>query len=129
MNHDLRLLHLLPAAVLVTQEGAIRFANAASMELLEAPSIDSLIGRLSGDFVHPLDQVRSTNRIQQVAEPDQEGRPNKSSEFRIRTAKGQLRMVLISSVATEWLGAPAVLMCGLDMTHQSEIQAQLRESE
>ena len=45
MNHDLRLLHLLPAAVLVTQEGAIRFANAASMELLEAPSIDSLIGR------------------------------------------------------------------------------------
>lgn len=44
MNHDLRLLHLLPAAVLVTQQGAIRFANAASMELLEAPSIDSLIG-------------------------------------------------------------------------------------
>ena len=34
MNHDLRLLHLLPAAVLVTQEGAIRLANAASMELL-----------------------------------------------------------------------------------------------
>jgi|GEM_PF-6364530 len=91
MNHDLRLLHLLPAAVLVTQEGAIRFANAASMELLEAPSIDSLIGRLSGDFVHPLDQVRSTNRIQQVAAPEQAGRPNKSSEFRIRTERGNLR--------------------------------------
>jgi len=91
MNHDLRLLHLLPAAVLVTQQGAIRFANAASMELLEAPSIDSLIGRLSGDFVHPLDQVRSTNRIQQVAAPEQAGRPNKSSEFRIRTERGNLR--------------------------------------
>ncbi len=129
MNHDLRLLHLLPAAVLVTQEGAIRFANAASMELLEAPSIDSLIGRLSGDFVHPLDQVRSTNRIQQVAVPEQAGRPNKSSEFRIRTERGNLRMVLISSVAIEWDGAPAVLMCGMDMTHQSEIEAQLRESE
>ena len=129
MNHDLRLLHLLPAAVLVPQEGAIRFANAASMELLEAPSIDSLIGRLSGDFVHPLDQVRSTNRIQQVAVPEQAGRPNKSSEFRIRTERGNLRMVLISSVAIEWDGAPAVLMCGMDMTHQSEIEAQLRESE
>ena len=81
----------MPAAVLVTQEGAIRFANAASMELLEAPSIDSLIGRLSGDFVHPLDQVRSTNRIQQVAAPEQAGRPNKSSEFRIRTERGNLR--------------------------------------
>ena len=129
MSHDLRLLHMLPAAVLVTQDGAIRFANAASVELLEAPSADSLIGRLSGDFVHPMDQVRSSNRIQQVAVPEQAGRPNKSSEFRIRTARGNLRMVLISSVATEWDGAPAVLMCGLDMTHQSEIEAQLRESE
>lgn len=129
MSHDLRLLHMLPAAVLVTQDGAIRFANAASVELLEAPSADSLIGRLSGDFVHPMDKVRSSNRIQQVAVPGQAGRPNKSSEFRIRTARGSLRMVLISSVATEWDGAPAVLMCGLDMTHQSEIEAQLRESE
>ena len=129
MFHDLSLLHTLPVAVLVTQEGAIRFANAASMALLEAPSTDSLIGRLSGDFVHPMDQVRSTNRIQQVAVPEQGGRPNKSSEFRIRTMQGNLRMVLISSVATEWDGAPAVLMCGLDMTHQSEIEAQLRESE
>ena len=129
MSHDLRLLHMLPAAVLVTQDGAIRFANAASVELLEAPSADSLIGRLSGDFVHPMDRVRSTNRIQQVAVPEQGGRPNKSSEFRIRTMQGNLRMVLISSVATEWDGAPAVLMCGLDMTHQSEIEAQLRASE
>ena len=129
MSHDLRLLHMLPAAVLVTQDGAIRFANAASVELLEAPSADSLIGRLPGDFVHPIDQVRSSHRIQQVAVPGQAGRPNKSSEFRIRTAHGNLRMVLISSVATEWDGAPAVLMCGLDMTHQSEIEAQLRESE
>jgi len=129
MSHDLRLLHMLPAAVLVTQDGAIRFANAASVELLEAPSADSLIGRLSGDFVHPMDKVRSSNRIEQVAVPGQAGRPNKSSEFRIRTVRGSLRMVLISSVATEWDGAPAVLMCGLDMTHQSEIEAQLRESE
>lgn len=129
MSHDLRLLHMLPAAVLVTQDGSIRFANAASVELLEAPSAESLIGRLSGDFVHPMDKVRSSNRIEQVAVPEQAGRPNKSSEFRIRTVRGSLRMVLISSVATEWDGAPAVLMCGLDMTHQSEIEAQLRESE
>lgn len=129
MFHDLRLLQTLPAAVLVTQGGAIRFANAASAELLEAPSTDSLIGRLSGDFVHPMDQVRSTNRVQRVTVPEQGGRPNKSSEFRIRTVQGNLRMVLISSVAVQWQDAPAVLMCGLDMTHQSEIETQLRESE
>nr|MBP8140718.1 PAS domain-containing protein [Acidovorax sp.] len=129
MSHNVDLLQVLPGAVIITQEGRICFANAAAVTLLQARSTADLMGRQSGEFVHPMDQVRSTNRIQQVAEPDQEGRPNKSSEFRIRTAKGQLRMVLISSVAIEWQGAPAVLMCGLDMTHQSEIQAQLRESE
>lgn len=129
MFHDLRLLQTLPAAVLVTQEGRIRFANPASLDLLEAPGLDSLIGRLTADFVHPMDQVRSSHRIQQVAVPEQAGRPNKSSEFRIRTALGNLRMVLVSSVAIEWDSAPAVLMCGMDMTHQSEIEAQLRESE
>ena len=129
MSHNVDLLQVLPGAVIITQEGKICFANAAAVALLQAGSAADLVGHQSGEFVHPMDQVRSTNRIQQVAEPDQEGRPNKSSEFRIRTAKGQLRMVLISSVAIEWQGAPAVLMCGLDMTHQSEIQAQLRESE
>lgn len=129
MFHDLRLLQVLPAAVLVTQKGVIRFANAAIAELVEAPDADLLIGRLSSDFVHPLDRARSSQRIQQVARPEQAGRPNKSSEFRIRTLQGNLRMVLISSVAIDWHGAPAVLMCGLDMTHHSEIEDQLRESE
>lgn len=129
MLHDLRLLQMLPAAVLVTQEGVIRFANAASAQLLEAPDIALLIGRHYRDFVHPIDRQRSSNRVQQVAEPVQGGQPNKPSEFRIRTLLGNLRMVLISSVAAQWDAAPAVLMCGLDRTHQSEIEAQLRESE
>ena len=129
MLHDLRLLHMLPAAVLVTQDGVIRFANAASAQLLEAPDAALLTGRHYRDFVHPIDRQRSSNRVQQVAEPVQGGQPNKPSEFRIRTLQGNLRMVLISSVAIEWDGAPAVLMCGLDRTHQSEIEAQLRESE
>jgi PAS domain-containing protein len=38
-------------------------------------------------------------------------------------------MALFTSVAAEVDGLPSVLICGTDMTHQSEIQAQLRESE
>lgn len=129
MLHDLRLLQMLPAAVLVTQGGIIRFANAASAHLLETTDADLLVGRHYRDFVHPIDLQRSSNRVQQVAEPVQGGQPNKPSEFRIRTLRGNLRMVLISSVAVPWDTAPAVFMCGLDMTHQSEIEAQLRESE
>src|SRR5690606_30739217 len=119
MLHDLRPLQLLPGAVLVTQEGIIRFANVASAQLLETPDPSVLLGRPYRDFVHPLDLQRSSNRVMQVAEPVQGGQPNKPSEFRIRTLQGNLRMVLISSVAVTWEGAPAVLMCGLDMTHQS----------
>ncbi|MFY3383079.1 sensor domain-containing diguanylate cyclase [Paracidovorax sp. MALMAid1276] len=129
MPPDLHLLQMLPAAVLVVHDGVIRFANHVSAELLEVPSADSLIGRRPVEFVHPMDQARSSHRIEQVVVPSQAGRPNKPAEFRIRTDRGNLLMVLISSVSMEWDGAPAVLMCALDMTHQSEIQSQLRESE
>lgn len=129
MHSDLHLLHALPAAVLVTQNGIVRFANAAGVQLLGATTATDLVGMVLSDFVHPLDQHRSANRVQQVSVPAQAGLPNKSSEFRVRTLQGELRMVLVSSVAIEWDGAPAVLMAGMDMTHQSEIAAQLRESE
>ncbi len=130
MHHDHELLQLLPAAALVvTPAGAILRANAAGVALLEADSEQALLGRILSQFVHPMDKERSNQRIERVKEPDHAGRPNKSSEFRVRTDKGQLRMVLVASVAIEWQGAPAVLMCGMDMTHQSEIQEQLRESE
>lgn len=123
------LLSAMPVAVLVTQEGVIRVANEASLELLEADDAGQLIGRPPSDFVHTLDKQRSSNRIHQASEPEQAGRPNKPAEFRVRTCKGNLRMVLISTVAITLGGAPALLMCGMDMTHQSEIQEQLRESE
>lgn len=129
MHPSIDLLQALPAAVLVTQNGAIRFANAAGAQLLGFDSPEGLIGQVLAEFVHPLDQRRSNRRVQQVAGADQARRPNKSSEFRVRTQQGQLRMVLVSSVAIDWEGAPAVLMTGMDMTHQSEIEAELRESE
>ena len=129
MPHDTDLLQALPAAVLITQDGAIRHANAAGAQLLGFTSPDQLIGLVLADFVHPLDQRRSNRRVQQVAGTEQARRPNKSAEFRVRTQQGQLRMVLVSSVAIDWQGAPAVLMSGMDMTHQSEIEAELRESE
>ncbi|MBV7543090.1 sensor domain-containing diguanylate cyclase [Acidovorax sp. sic0104] len=129
MPHDIDLLQALPAAVLVTQNGVVRFANAAGAQLLGFTEPDSLRGQMLAHFVHPLDQRRSHRRVQEVAGAEQAGRPNKASEFRVRTLQGHLRMVLVSSVAIDWHGGPAVLMTGMDMTHQSEIEAELRESE
>lgn len=125
------LLHALPGAVLLARNDVIVYANAASAALLEVASPEQLHGHTTNEFVHPLDKQRSSERIyrvsSQAAQPTTA--PNKPSEFRLRTSLGNLRMVLISSVALVVEGAPAVLMCGLDMTHQSEIQQQLRQSE
>jgi len=120
------LLHALPGAVLLTRDDVIVYANAACAKLFEVASPELLHGRTTNEFVHPLDKQRSSERIHRVSES---AAPNKPSEFRIRTSLGNLRMVLVSSTALVVNGAPAVLMCGMDMTHQSEIQQQLRQSE
>jgi len=126
-----QLLHALPGAVLLSRNDVIVYANPACIALFEADSPQDLLGHTTNEFVHPLDKQRSSERIHRVSESAHAGAsaPNKPSEFRIQTCRGNLRMVLISSVAINVDGAPAVLMCGLDMTHQSEIQEQLRESE
>ena len=129
MLTDPELLQALPVAVLVTQQGVICVVNEASVALLEADGPEQIVGRPPSDFVHTLDKLRSSNRIHQAGDPEQAGHANKPSEFRIRTCQGNLKMVLISTVAITLDGAPALLMCGLDVTHQNEIQEQLRESE
>jgi diguanylate cyclase (GGDEF)-like protein/PAS domain S-box-containing protein len=121
--------HMLPVAVMVVRDGVIQHVNQACQVLFEADSAEQMVGHPTTEFVHPVDQQRSSGRIQRVASAPESGIPNKSTEIRIRTCKGQLRMALFTSVATEVDGLPSVLICGTDMTHQSEIQAQLRESE
>lgn len=129
LSSDLELLHALPVAILVTQQGLICHANPASLDLLEAQAPQEVLGRPPSDFVHTLDKLRSSNRIERASAPEQKGQANKPAEFRIRTICGNLRMVLISTVCITLDGAPALLMCGMDMTHENEIQEQLRESE
>ena len=121
--------HMLPVAVMVVRDGVIQHVNQACQVLFEADSAEQMVGHPTTEFVHPVDQQRSSGRIQRVASAPESGIPNKSTEIRIRTCKGQLRMALFTSVAAEVDGLPSVLICGTDMTHQSEIQAQLRESE
>lgn len=127
MQSQIQLLQVLPAAVLITRKGIVRFANTASVQLLQATDAQELVGRVMEDFVHPLDKDRSALRIQQLALS--KGQANKPSEFRLRTLRGELRMVLISSISIEWEGKPAELMTGMDRTHASEIEDQLRASE
>jgi PAS domain-containing protein len=118
--------HMLPVAVMVVRDGVIQHVNQACQVLFEADSAEQMVGHPTTEFVHPVDRQRSSG-ASEVASAPISGIPNKSTEIRIRTCKGQLRMALFTSVAAEVDGLPSVLICGTDMTHQSEIQAQLRE--
>lgn len=128
MNASIELLQQLPASILVIRDGTVVWVNDVSVHLLEADEAAQVIGRPLSEFIYAVDQQRSAQRIHDVAQA-QAGQANRSAEFRIRSCRGHLRMVLASSVSVLWEGQPAVLVNALDMTHQSEIQEQLRESE
>lgn len=129
MPSDTELMQALPVAALITQQGVICRANPAGVALLEADTLEDLQGRRLSDFVHTLDKLRSSDRVRQASAPEQIGHANKPAEFRVRTAKGHLRMVLVSTVGITLDGVASLLICGMDMTHQNEIQEQLRDSE
>jgi hypothetical protein len=114
---------------MISQQGLLRIFNEAGLQLLEADAPESVLGRPPSDFVHTMDKVRSSNRLRRASEPDQAGHPNKPSEFRICTCKGQLRMVLVSTVAITLDNEPALLMCAMDMTPERNPGATARNEQ
>lgn len=129
MPIDNVLLHMLPVAVLVVQNGVIKEANPVCLALLEADAAEHVVGHLLSEFIHPVDQRRSQERMAQRASLQERGTPSQAAQYRVHTCRGRLRMALVTSVVVEIGGEPCLLVCGTDMTHQSEIEAQLRESD
>ncbi|WP_295857608.1 sensor domain-containing diguanylate cyclase [uncultured Xylophilus sp.] len=126
MAHPHDLLHSLPGAVLVICDNVLVQANPACLRLLEADSVDQVVGHAPEDFVHPPDLTRSVQRTSVLRPGVADNQP---TQMRVRTCKGALRQVLISSAAFRHEGRDAVLVNALDMSLQHDMQAQLRESE
>jgi len=122
-------LDLLPMAVMVVRDGLVRQVNRACLRLLEADVAQQVLGQSVERFLHPQDADLARQRREESARPEHFGLPMQSTAFRVQTCQGRIRIVLVSSVATVWQGAPAVVINGVDMTHLDELQHQLRESE
>ncbi|MGF6527984.1 sensor domain-containing diguanylate cyclase [Variovorax sp. PvP013] len=127
---DTRFTDLLPTAVLVVREGILRYLNPAARRLLEIdPAVPGASDHLM-DYVHELDKARARHRLSAMENSAPDAPIAKeASEFRVVTARRKLRIVMTNSAAIALADGPAVVITAEDMTHQSQMEDQLRESE
>lgn len=119
------LFEIMPTAAVIAVAGKIVYANPAAMRLLDVESQEHIIGHPLFEFVHPMDQTRSMNRLNKT-EAEWENAP---SQFRLRAVDGKMKMLLSASSRVQFEGQDAVLITGLDMTEHAEMAEQLRVSE
>ncbi|MBI3284221.1 MAG: diguanylate cyclase [Burkholderiales bacterium] len=115
----------MPVAVTILVNGKMVLVNPAAVSLLEADDERQLLGLSVAEFIHPLDQPRSHGRL------NKRGADwlNAPAQFRLRTQKGNFRMILVASLSIRFEDRNAVLISGIDMTKHSEMEEQLRQSE
>ncbi|MBI3730826.1 MAG: diguanylate cyclase [Burkholderiales bacterium] len=116
---------ILPVAVAIVVDGKLVKLNPAAVQLLEVSDGQLLLGKSVDEFVHPIDQPRSQGRLKKQGS----NWANANSKFRIRTSKGNFRMLLVISNAIVFEGKDAVMISGMDMTEHNEMEEQLRLSE
>ncbi len=119
------LFEIMPTGAVIAVEGRIVYANPAVIRFLEGEHAAQIIGRTLIEFIHPMDQTRSSNRLNKAGGDW----ANAPSPFRIRTLNGKTKMMLSASLPISYEGQDAILITGMDMTEQAEMAEQLRVSE
>ena len=108
-------------AILVAENGYIRFANKKLSDLLEV-SYEEILVREFTAFIHPDDREFVMNYHQD--RPHNMDVPRRYS-FRLLTRSGDVKWVDINSVLIEWNGKPASLSFLNDVTAKREDARQL----
>lgn len=119
------LMEAMPVAAVILVDGKLAWINRAALGMLEAENEQQLIGHPVAEYVHALDQPRSHGRLNKAGG----NWSNVPAKFRLRTSKGNFRMILVASQAIQFETKDAVLITGLDMTEHSEMEEALRQSE
>ena len=112
---------LSPDAILVVQDGIIRYANESGLRMSGVPSLEKLVGRKLQDFVHGDDQEFSTTRIEAV-QNDQEIAPLR--ELRINVGGGIIPVEATGGPIT-WVGKNAVQVVIRDITQRKQAADEL----
>jgi len=105
-------------AIIVAQEGMIKFVNPKGEEILQRSAID-LQSKPFTEFIHPEDRDMVLQRHIRRTSGTDENMPNEY-EFRIIDGKGNTKWVAIKVVKAEWEGSPATLNLLIDITDQKK---------
>ncbi len=112
-------------AILVVQDGMVRFSNPKATEL-SGYSIKELTSRPFVEFIHPddVDMVadRYLRRLKGEILPQ-------TYDFRIPRKDGAIRWAELTAVLITWDNRPAVLCFMSDITERKEMEEALQESE
>lgn len=114
-----------PAAVLIHQEGIVRFANPACLRMFGAEKAAQLLGRAVMDMVHPDYRARVRQRLGKLSST---GGAPPADELLLRV-DGSPVWAEIAAVATTFEGRPAVQVFARDITDRVSGREALRLSE
>ena len=112
-------------AVVVAQDGMLRFCNARTSEL-SGYSEEELKSNPFIEMVHPEDRdLVYKNYLQRIKG---ESAPA-SYTFRVRNKNGSVKWVNISAVKISWEGAPATLTFLIDITEKRQLEEELLKAQ
>jgi len=112
-------------AILVLQEGQVRYINAAGKRLLECDACP-VEAKPFIEIVHPLDQAMVVERHRRMLA----GRdPGKAFSYRVMSCKGKMKWVETNAVIIPWEGKPAILKFMSDVTERIESLEKMVRSE
>ena len=111
-------------AILVVQDGMIRFSNPKGAEL-SGYSIEELTSRSFAEFIHLDDSDMVTDRYLKRLNGDT---PPQTYDFRIIKRDGAIMWTELNAVLISWDNRPAVLCFMSDITERKQAEEELRES-
>ncbi len=112
-------------AILIAQDGCLRYANAAAEEM-SGRTRDELLAKPFSEFIHPDDRDLVLERHYRRLKGD--SLPTRYS-IRIVDNDGETRWVELDSVNIAWQGKPALLVCMTDITERRHAQELLLQAE
>jgi two-component system cell cycle sensor histidine kinase/response regulator CckA len=122
-RHELeQLLERLPDGVLIHRSGAIRWANAAMVEMLGVPSVEDVVGRHVLDFVPPEDREPLAVAMRRAA-PNEVARERR--DYRVLRPDGTLRRAQAGTAQlVDFQGEPARMVVLRDVTEHHRLREQ-----
>jgi len=113
-------------AVVIAQDGLLKFVNPMTLNLLEGYSMHELIGRPFLEFIHPDDRsMVLENYHRRVANCAVMSR----YAFRVVTREGIVKWAEINAALFAWQSKPATLNFLTDITERKQAELAMKESE